>query len=257
MDDDPFAKTLCMLTCVDDYPHWASKMEGALWLHRLWGYVSGDIPKPVLDSTSSDVVARLLLKDWENMDSTAMSYMNSYIKSRSILNSTAHAKTSKEMWDGLLEGFQPGMAFLRVKLRREFYAFELNPDEPIAPQVEDLLSLWGRLVMLEDPAPHREFWEQVLHVLGFIERWEYFALGIRCSLDAEEDLQPWRLYQRIASAEAWFRDRDENRMAQSFPQGTSGRPDVTCYACGEVGHFANKCPSRPSRGRRCHRRLRQ
>lgn len=254
MSDDSSDFHFESLKSADDYHAWTARMKAYLAMLGLWGYVNGDRPKPATDNTADGTGTSLAvespLQKWEMMDGRALGVLGVHIESPSILFYIEDAKTSKELWDGVLECLKPDLECLRIKLRREFYAFKLNAARPIAPQVSHILHIWERLRVFKDLIPKREFCVHVLSRLDFIERWRPTVFALTSLLDTEGEMEPHHLYSRISSMEAWFDFRRDERNAQNRAQQRNVRPGVTCYSCGEVGHYANRCPSRPHHRRR-------
>lgn len=254
MSDDSSDFHIECLKSADDYHVWTMRMRAYLAMLGLWGYVNGDRPKPATentaDGTSTSLAAESPLQKWETMDRRAWAVIGLHIESPSILLSIEDFKTSKELWDGILEDLKPDLERLRVKLRREFYAFRPNAARPIAPQVSHILYVWQRLRVLKDLIPKREFCDHVLSRLDFVERWRPEVAALMSLLDTQGEMEPHHLYSRISSTEAWFDFRRDERIAQDRAQERNRRPGVTCYACGETGHYANRCPSRPHHRRR-------
>lgn len=80
-----------------NYDVWAMRVRGFLREARLWGYIDGSNPRPVV---VIEGVLEQAHKDWDTFDERAQGVIRSALSESMVLSVTS-ATTTKEMWDHL------------------------------------------------------------------------------------------------------------------------------------------------------------
>jgi len=75
-----------------------------LMAQKLWAYVSGLIPKPVLESSAPTTAKSIKARnDWISEDSAAIRYIKMKCTESVVVGIPPFHTTSKEVWDSLKE----------------------------------------------------------------------------------------------------------------------------------------------------------
>lgn len=114
-------------------------MRAVLVKNRVWGYVSGDIPKPAPRDGNEDEV-----KSWERMDERAKADLVLSM-GRTELRVVKNCDTSKAMWEKLENTYQPRGSARKAALLRKLITFKMDEHDDMAEHVRKFYDLKDRL----------------------------------------------------------------------------------------------------------------
>ncbi|KAF8542458.1 hypothetical protein BDD12DRAFT_825010 [Trichophaea hybrida] len=214
----------------DNYFDWSTTIEHVLRFEKLWDIVSGDESQPPPTAAPDEI------RSFRRRKNRAMAFIGLTAPSSGLVSCGVYSRASnhtdpKELWDTIRESYRRIQSLWNI--RRRLYHLRLE-------NCEDVLDYTGKInheVMKYNFAKgdteegrmandeHTFF-----YINGLPESWKeaevMFRLNRSLINNPEELEKEMRTYEESTR---WLR---EARMR-----------DVTCWKCGENGHYRNQCPN--------------
>uniref|UniRef100_A0A2N9G4E2 Integrase catalytic domain-containing protein n=1 Tax=Fagus sylvatica TaxID=28930 RepID=A0A2N9G4E2_FAGSY len=249
------------------YHAWSQNMTVFLKGHRLWRYVTGDIPKPVprsdTDSGSSDgdyVAAAVVqvddfearLEEWESIQCRILSwFINTSVPAISSL--LPRLETGQAAWSFLATRYNCTYDFaLEFHIEVKLYQMCQESGQYISDYYSQTASMWEQLAAADPPLRYAEDIDLFAKYKDR-RRFTQFMMGLR------EDFEPTRaaLLNRspLPSLDAAVKEliSEENRrphhhlsssdvvLATPRPPSSSDRSRRFCTYCQKPGHDITEC----------------
>ena len=238
------------LSGADNYPAWKFRMEDILQAQKLWGYVTGTIPKPVAEdkpATASDMAR------WEDQDYIACAQIRLQVKD-SILAYVRSAKSAKSAWDTLQATYESKGPLGKVLARRKLFRAKCEEGENIEEFLRKLQGYREDLASLDSIINDDEFGIIILTALA--DSWDTFT----SALDNSALTNTVSLIACILEQDRHQRSREEGDTvltAKGKGKSASGRwqenPNKDtreCYYCQKKGHLKKDCRKRKKKKRK-------
>ena len=211
---------------------WSFLIEQYLTVNDLWDVVSGKEVEPTGASEKAE---------FQRKQRSARARIALHV-SPSQLNSVRLETDPKKIWDELLRLNRPGGFSTRMALRREFARMKKSADMPMSKWVTSVRDVARQIKDLKGELPD----EEVIVILTNSLPESYAPLVVQ--LDALEESQRTlsQVITRLIGEErrqSANEDREDVSVAFVTKKTRRDRSEVTCFGCGEKGHYKSECPN--------------
>jgi len=235
-----------------NYDTWKIQAEALLIKNDSWGYVSGEIPKPILMENGSNINA---VKNWENNDRKAKSDLILSINP-SELKQIKGYNTSREVWLKLEEIYQSKGPARKATLLKQLITQKLKEGDDIR---EFLLKFFDTVDKLKDM--EIEINKDLLTILLLYSLPKNFE-NFRCAIESRDTLpDPEVLKIKIIEESEARKNSDSQDMSnaliakRNFKSGKYNQQfkeqkwdkkreetfKYKCHRCRKYGHKASEC----------------
>jgi hypothetical protein len=219
----------------DNYYAWSYRMEMKLRKFGVWSIVDGTESRPV-GSDNHKVV-----KAWQTRVDLALSEIIGEVSDSQLVH-TRVSRNPAEIWERLqATHLSQGLGSIIAIWQRLFTLKKAN-DTSIQAHASVIRELADKLTSLGD-GPSETFLVSVL-MLSLPE--SYSTLVI--SLDTHDDRTKFDfVVQRCMNEEArqaigTAHDTTQKAFHANASRTKRNKADITCYECGQKGHYRNECP---------------
>lgn len=235
----------------ENYDTWKIHMRAILKKNDLWGYVSGEIPKPEVSTPD--------YAKWIKMDGKAESDILLAV-SASELTALDGLETSRQIWDKLKSMYQSSGPARKATLLKKLALTRMQEEDDIKKHLTEFFEADKKLREIGLLVPNELL--AILLLYSLPESFEMF----RTAMESRDDLPPTdilkvkileehesrksrdsgsgqgamyvkkkHVYQRAKENEkiGKYQDKEEPRY----------RNKIECYRCHRFGHIANECRS--------------
>ena len=220
------SRMLTSITRLDgkNYHDWKFAVGMLLCTRGCWGVVSGDVPKPETGSAT----------DWKKKAEEGMT-MIALTVNPSQYTYIRNCQDGAEAWKALQDIYERNSRATRIALKRQFYGFTHDVDQPVQTYVGGIIDLATKLRAIGLTLPN----EDIIDVLIFNLAEPYS--NIAASLATKDNLKLSDATSALVEEErrqGKDMPTESALVARGYGQGPRGRGDHrTCYRCGRTGHI--------------------
>lgn len=232
----------------ENYFTWKYRMEMHLIRKDLWGIVSGTEPRP-----ASGVRTQLV---WDKRARLAAAEIILHV-SDSQLPLTRKTTDPVQMWQILKEYHESSGWANRMTVLRRFVSLKMEEGAPIQEHINDFNKLDQSLkdigITLTDML------RMTILLASLPPTYENIVTAIESYIEANTDpSDPTHgpdfdyVTRRLLNEERRRKlnspENDAALVVRSFKGRHADPANITCYGCGQKGHYRNKCPNLASGG---------
>lgn len=216
------------------YLDWAWQMRAWLIRKDFWEVVSGEETVPV--GGPQHKVVRAFRKKQQQACAEIILHVDSSQKAHTRFNDP------KEIWDNLAKVHLSRGLASRLSLLRQLFTMVKDPDGTMASWIADVKNVSYKLIDDKHPNPLDE--EIIIAILtnGLPDSYDSLRVNLDSTPDAQLTLDyvVARLLNEETRQVTSVPFEQKFAMAATHGQASSSRfRNVTCYACGLKGHYAN------------------
>jgi hypothetical protein len=215
---------------------WSFLMEQYLIINDLWDIVNGTETEPTDTSGKADFTRR---------QRSARALIALHVSS-SQLGAVRRETDPKKIWDELQCLNPPGGLWTRIALRREFTRMRKGPEVPMSKWITSVCNIAQQIKGLKGHVSD----EQVIVVLTSSLPDSYAPLVTQLDM-MEESAQMLSHVITCLIGEERRQNREKDRTDDPIALLAKGRrrdrSGITCFRCGEKGHFRSGCPKEKGR----------
>ena len=215
-------------------------MEQYLSVNGLWDIVSGTEKEPLGASEKATFIQN---------QKTARAHIALRV-SPSQLNSVRLENDPKMIWDELQHLNRPGGFGTRMALRREFSKMRKDPKMPMSKWITSVRDVARQIKELKGDVHD----EEIIVVLTNSLPESYTPLIVQLDAMGETERTISNVITRLIGEErrqGGEKDQEDDALALiAARRRRRDRSEVTCYGCGEKGHFRSECPKEKEQGDR-------
>jgi hypothetical protein len=187
-----------------------------------------------------------------------------------------HIKDGKELWDALDTKFGAADAGSELYIMESFHDFKMTKDLPVVQQAHEIQCIAKELELFKCALPDKfvagciiaklpPSWRNFITALKH-KRQEISVENLIASLDIEEKARAKDTTEKgeghatanFVQQKGKFSGKNKGNFKPSFNKPVKittfnkkkpnrDRSDLTCFTCGEPGHFSKDCPERADR----------
>ena len=219
---------------------WKFQMRHLLRAKRLWGYVEGT------EVLANDAGAQARA-DFEQRSEKAFSTIIMGISTPQLYLVTS-CDQPKEAWDSLRNHFERETLANKLYLKKRYFRAEMKEGTSIEMHLKDMKEITDRLAAIGAPIAEED---QVVTLLGSLpESYSTLVTALEARVDDVQlnfvqqalihEEQKWNGQFRHSTRTSSGGQVDDSAL---FGQQKKGKPrkTVTCFGCGEIGHFRSEC----------------
>lgn len=247
----------------DNYDTWKIHMRAILKRNKLWGYVTGEIPRP---SATGDT-----LEEWKMLDGQAESDILLAV-SPSELTELDNLNSSKEIWDKLKSLYQSSGTVRKATLLKKLALTRMQEGDDIKKHLAEYFEADKKLKEIGLVVP-----DELLAILLLYSLPDSFEM-FRTAMETRDDLPPTDVL-KVKILEDYEGRKSRNQGTEQgamyvhrnkrYPgpqkkvdeksrerDGARNKNPIECYRCNRLGHIAKDCRSKfVSKNRQSARQL--
>ena len=207
-------------------------MEQYLTVNELWDVVAGT--ETVAANATETEKAEFLQKQKSARARIAL-HVNA-----SQLNAVRLETDPKKIWDELQRLNRPGGFGTRMALRRELTKMKKAPEMPMSKWVTSVRDLARQIKDLKGDIPD----EEIIVILTNSLSASYAPLVVQLDSMEEKDRTLSYVITQLIREErrqSGDRDREDTPLALVAKKEHKNRSEITCFGCGEKGHYCPEC----------------
>ena len=214
---------------------WSFLMEQYLTVNNLWGIVDGTESEP----TDTKEKEKFLQRQKSARARIALQVSSSQL-------STVRLETDpKRIWDELQRLNRPAGFGTRMTLRRGLARMKKDADQPMSKWIAQVREVARQIKDLKGDVPD----EEIIVVLTNSLPDSYTPLVVQLDAMDEAARTLSHVITRLIGEERrqiGGKDQDEDRddpiALSAMKKKSRDRATVTCFECGEKGHYRSECP---------------